>query len=187
MTDMNTAKNDTTNKVNDNVSSENDTNIEDILNELITRHKHIVELHKTHAKKIKSILKLYRKERKELIKKNNKQNKTSKDSNSAKRPNAFTTPTRISDKLCDFLKKPHGTLVSRTDVTKSISKYVKSNNLAVLENKRQFVPDKNLKNILSPLEEKDVNNGYTYFNLQRYLKNEFLKSPSTSSSTSVNA
>ena len=78
-------------------------------------------------------------------------------------------------------------MVSRTEVTKFISKYVKSNNLAVPENKRQFVPDKNLKNILGPLEEKDVNNGYTYFNLQRYLKNEFIKSPSTSSSTSVSA
>ena len=153
----------------------NHNDIEVAVIELLEQQNKLTELHKKHTKNIKMFLKLYRQERKEN-KKNLKQSKKVKDPNKVSRPNALTRPTKITDVLCDFLNKPHGSLVSRSDVTKSISKYIKSNKLYVPENKKQFIPDDNLKSILDPLEEKDINKGYTYFNLQRYIKNLFIKS-----------
>ena len=170
------------------VSTEVD--IETLVAELLKEQVEIAELHKQHTRKIKECMKLYKRERKQLSKKSKKV----KDPNAPKKPNAFTTPIKISDKLCAFLKKPKGSLMARTEVTKAISKYIKSNKLFVPENKKQFRPDSYLGNILSPLDGitkdkngvTDVEKGYTYFNLQRYIRGEFIK-PDTSSSNVVNA
>ena len=145
--------------------------IEDLVNALLKEHKDITELHKKHTRNIKECLKLYKREHKRYLKLLPKK----KDPNRPKKNNAFTTPTSISDNLCTFLKKPKGTLVARSNVTKAISKYIKSNNLFVPENKKQFIPDNNLSSILSPLKEKDLETGYTYFNLQHYIATEFTK------------
>ena len=155
-------------------------NIEEMVSTLLKEQSDIAALHKAHSRNIKEFLKLYKRERKSLTKKK----KTPKDPSLPKKPNVFTTPTKISDKLCQFLKKPKGSLVARTAVTKSISKYIKAHNLSVPENKKQFIPDDSLKNILSPLQEKDLENGYTYFNLQRYIRNEFIKTPTVSNQVS---
>jgi len=172
----------------ENVSTE--VNIETLMAKLLSEQVEIAELHKQHTRKIKECMKLYKRERKQLSKKSKKV----KDPNAPKKPNAFTTPIKISDKLCTFLKKPKGSLMARTEVTKAISKYIKSNKLFVPENKKQFRPDSYLGNILSPLDGitkdkngvTDVEKGYTYFNLQRYIRGEFIK-PDTSSSNAVNA
>ena len=160
--------------------------IEDLVNNLLKEHNEITELHRKHTRNIKECLKLYKREHKQYLKLLPKK----KDPNRPKRKNAFTTPTSISDNLCTFLKKPKGTLVARSDVTKAISKYIKSNSLFVPENKKQFVPDNHLSSILSPLKEKDLETGYTYFNLQHYIATEFIKktavdvqSPTASAST----
>ena len=155
--------------------------IEDLVNALLKEHGEITELHKKHTRNIKECLKLYKREHRKYLKLLPKQ----KDPNRPKKKNAFTTPTSISDNLCTFLKKPKGTLVARSDVTKAISKYIKSNNLFVPENKKQFIPDNNLSSILSPLKEKDLETGYTYFNLQHYIATEFIKKTSVNVQTST--
>lgn len=72
--------------------------------------------------------------------------------------------------------------VSRRDVNKYIHTYIKDNNLQNPENRRQIKPNKALQTILSPLSNEknkngttDLELGYNYFNLQKYIKHIFLK------------
>jgi len=151
--------------------------IEDLIDDLLKEQARISEIHKSQGRHIKELVKLYKREKKMFSKKHKKK----RDPSLPKKPNVFTTPTKLSDKLCSFLNKPTGTELARTEVTKAISKYIKKNNLSVPENKKQFIPDNNLMTILGPLQEKDLQKGYTYFNLQRYIRDEFVKTPSVQS------
>lgn len=91
--------------------------------------------------------------------------------------NGFAKPIKISEALCEFLGVSHGTEMARTAVTKEISKYVRENNLADKENGRRFHPDSKLKALLGkarfPVQKGGSENGYTYFNLQTYMKPHF--------------
>ncbi|MBM08862.1 MAG: hypothetical protein CMF69_04690 [Magnetovibrio sp.] len=88
-----------------------------------------------------------------------------------KKPSGFAVPMKISDKLCDFMKKPKGTEIARTEVTKYIIKYITDHNLQWKENKRIIKPDIKLKNLLDLKKNEEV----TYFNLQRYMNKHFIK------------
>jgi len=145
----------------------------------------IHKLTKSNTSTLKKIFKLYQKD---LHKLNKKQLKKSRkdDPNKPKRaPSGFAKPTKISNVLCDFLDIPHGELIARTDVTKKVTQYIKKQNLQVPENKRRFIPDTKLGSILSPLDgvkknkhgKTDLELGYTYFNLQKYLSWMFIKTP----------
>ena len=68
-----------------------------------------------------------------------KQNKQRK-----KRPQV---PLNLSNDLEKFLSVKHGTMLTKAAVMKSISSYIKEKNLQVKENKRQFVPNKELSKI----------------------------------------
>ena len=72
--------------------------------------------------------------------------------------------------------------LSRRDVNKFIHTYIKDNNLQNPENRRQIKPDSHLKKILSELSKEknkngtvDAEQGYTYFNLQKYIKHIFVQ------------
>jgi chromatin remodeling complex protein RSC6 len=80
-------------------------------------------------------------------------------------------PTLISDQLADFLTRPKGTLIARTEVTREINAYIRSNKLQDPENGRKINPDAKLKKLLAlkPTDE------LTYFNLQRYMSQHFQK------------
>ena len=100
---------------------------------------------------------------KEAIKNRNKGNR---------KPSGFATPTKISDDLCKFMKKPKQSEAARTEVTKYIISYIKENNLQSSNNKRIIKPDTALKSLLKPNKKEDI----TFFNLQRYMNKHFLKS-----------
>ena len=70
-----------------------------------------------------------------------KQNKEKK-----KRPQA---PLVLSKTLENFLSVEHGTKLTKAEVMKSISTYIKTKNLQVQENKRQFIPNKELSKIFN--------------------------------------
>jgi hypothetical protein len=38
----------------------------------------------------------------------------------------FNRHVAVSNEMCEFLRKSHGSLVSRTEVTKYVSKYIKA-------------------------------------------------------------
>ena len=100
-----------------------------------------------------------------------------KDPNAPKRePSGFAKPALISDELCSFLGKPQGTEMARTEVTKHLTQYIKSNSLQDASNRRKIIPDDKLRQLLHVTKKDEV----TYFNLQKYMKIHFPKSVSTS-------
>jgi chromatin remodeling complex protein RSC6 len=58
-------------------------------------------------------------------------------------------PLVLSTVLENFLSVEHGTLLTKAVVMKSISAYIKEKNLQVEENKRQFIPNKQLSKIFN--------------------------------------
>ena len=60
-----------------------------------------------------------------------------------KEPSGITKPSPISTELADFLGLPHDTLLARTETTKLITTYVKSNDLQDPENRRRFILTEN--------------------------------------------
>ena len=87
-----------------------------------------------------------------------------------KKPSVFTKPQQITDDLCVFLGKPKGTQISRSDVTRGVMDYVKKHSL---NNKQDINPDAALRKLLKVTEAEKV----TILNLQRYLKNHYVKAP----------
>ena len=90
-------------------------------------------------------------------------------------PSGFVKPTRISDELAKFLEKPAGTEMARTDVTREINKYIRSNNLQDKENGRKINPDSKLSTLLKLKKTDEL----TYFNLQKYMSPHFSKATAT--------
>lgn len=102
---------------------------------------------------------------------NSKKNKRSGN----RLPSGFVRPTLISEELARFLGKEIGTEMARTSVSKEINLYIRTHELQDKANGRQINADKNLATLLN-LKEGDV---LTYFNLQRYMKHHFIKTPPT--------
>lgn len=88
-----------------------------------------------------------------------------------RQPSGFVKPTKISDELAKFLDKPVGTEMARTEVTKQINAYIKSNKLQDNANGRHINPDAKLKALLKLKSSDEL----TYFNLQKYMSPHFTK------------
>ena len=88
-------------------------------------------------------------------------------------PSGFIKPAKISEDLANFLGKPVGIEMARTEVSKEINNYIRSNNLKDPANGRNINPDAKLSTLLK-LEKDDK---LTYFNLQKYMKHHFIKEP----------
>ena len=86
-------------------------------------------------------------------------------------PSGFVKPTRISDELAKFLDKPSGSEMARTEVTRDINKYIRTNNLQDKENGRKINPDTKLAALLKLKKTDEL----TYFNLQKYMSPHFAK------------
>jgi len=114
-------------------------------------------------KSMKTLVKL-------VIKENDKKEKILKKERDRKEkarlsPSGFAKPTDISTEMCDFLEIAHGTLMSRTEVTKNINTYVSKNNLKDPVNGRIIRPDAPLKKLLRVKDGDEV----TFFHMQRLL------------------
>ena len=86
-------------------------------------------------------------------------------------PSGFVKPTRISDELANFLEKPSGSEMARTEVTRDINKYIRLHNLQDSTNGRKINPDAKLAALLKLKKTDEL----TYFNLQRYMSPHFEK------------
>lgn len=87
-----------------------------------------------------------------------------------RKPSGFAVPSKISPELCEFMQKPSGSEVARTEVTQFIISYIKDNNLPCATNRKIIKPDEALKKLLG-----NGDNELTYFNLQRYMNKHFIK------------
>ena len=89
-------------------------------------------------------------------------------------PSVFVKPTLISDELAAFLGKEKGSEVARTTVSKEINAYIRAAKLQDPTNGRKINPDAKLAKLLKIGKCDEL----TYFNLQRYMKHHFIKTPS---------
>lgn len=86
-------------------------------------------------------------------------------------PSGFARPGPITHELSVFLGTPKGEPVARTTVTKQMSTYIKENNLQNPERKREIVLD----NSLAKLFNKKTGDTIEYFEIQKLLKNHYIK------------
>lgn len=115
----------------------------------------------------KNLEKMYARELKASQKLNTKRKR--KSGNRA--PSGFVKPTRISDELAQFLDKPIGSEMARTDVTKDINLYIRTHKLQDVTNGRKIIPDKKLATLLKIKQNEEL----TYFNLQKFMSIHFAK------------
>ena len=85
-----------------------------------------------------------------LVKQSDKSNKIK-----TKRPQV---KMNISKDLLNFLSVDKGTKLTKAEVMKSVSNYIKEKNLQVQEDKRKFIPDKDLSKIfgIAPKNAKNM-------------------------------
>ena len=88
-----------------------------------------------------------------------------------RKASGFAVPSKISKDLSKFMGKPEGSEMARTEVTKYIIQYIKNNNLPDKNNKKVINPDNALKSLLNIKPNEEV----TYFNLQKYMNQHFVK------------
>ena len=114
---------------------------------------------------IKGLEKNVKKQMKKYERDIKKQSKMSK-----KKPSGFAMPTKVSEKLSNFMGLTEGQQVARTEVTKYIINYIKSNNLQNPDNNQSIIPDVKLKSLF------DNHDGeITYFNIQKHMNKHFIK------------
>lgn len=113
----------------------------------------------------RTLCKFYARERREMVRLAKKGGRRQGNA----KPSGFAKPGYISPELCNFLGKPNGTEMARTDVTKYLTTYIKDHNLQNQANKKEILCDKALKGLLQP----DKDDIITYFNLQSYMKRHY--------------
>ena len=133
-------------------------------------HQKVADLTST-LRELQTHLKSVQKELVKLVKANVKKSKSRASTGGKKTPSGFAKPTKLSDALCDFLAIPHGSELARTEVTRKINAYIKEEKLQDEKDKRIIHPDAKLATVLE-YKDGDVVN---FFNLQRSLKNCFIK------------
>lgn len=84
--------------------------------------------------------------------------------------NGFNRKQKVTDKLRDFLGLGPDDLVSRSEVTKAINRYIIEKGLKHPENGRVLVMDDKLRDLLQPGDTQ-----VTYLNLQKFLSPHYVK------------
>jgi len=128
--------------------------------QLNSLQQHIRTLEKQVRKEIKSATKVL---------------KTKDKPKKPKAPSGFAKPTKVTKELCEFMEKPEGTEIARTEVTKTLSQYIKTNNLQEKgeNSKNRINPDAKLKNLLGLNNDETEN--LTYFTIQKHMNKHFIK------------
>lgn len=121
------------------------------------------------VKEMIATVKALQKDHAKLVKQTTK--KPKKTSSGPRTLSGFAKPSLLSDEICDFMGVARGTSLARTEVTRMINEYIKTNNLQDKEDKRNIIPDAKLKKILNLSSEDKL----TYFNLQKHMKHHFTK------------
>lgn len=125
------------------------------------------------AKELILTVKLLKKDNVKAQKQNGKRQRKAPVEGGAKRPaSGITKPTKLSDDLCDFLGVPKGTSLARTEVTKIINTYIKTNKLQDEKDRRTIHPDAKLSKILLPIPS---DKKLSFFNMQSFIKHQFIK------------
>lgn len=148
-----------------NVSGENSVVVQEEFSQVLTQLNGLKTLCSSVISQIKGLEKNVKKQMKKYERDIKKQSKMSK-----KKPSGFAMPTKVSEKLSNFMGLTEGQQVARTEVTKYIINYIKTNNLQNPNNNQSIIPDVKLKSLF------DNHDGeITYFNIQKHMNKHFLK------------
>ncbi len=148
------------------VATDSETSISDNFAEFIQKFQTMLSSFSSLKAELKTLERKTMRQIKIVQKLNNK-----KKRKGTRAPSGFVKPSPISDELANFLGKPQGCEMARTDVTREINKYIRAHSLQDKDNGRKINPDTLLCKLLKV--EPDVN--LTYFNLQRYMGPHFPK------------
>lgn len=140
---------------------------EDIYMQFETVYSHFAEI-KNKMTELQSEIKHLEKNLKKTFKNSEKKTKTTKK----REPSGFAKPTKVTKELCDFMNKPEGSEIARTEVTKVLVQYIKDNKLQEQEKtKNKIIPDKKLSLLLGLKDSEE--NELTFFNIQKYMNKHF--------------
>ena len=123
---------------------------------LVSLRSEVNELKRQHARELRAA---------------NKANKRRK-TNANRAPSGFVKPTLISNELAAFLGKPEGSVLARTEVTREVNAYIRTQKLQDKDNGRKINPDAKLLKLLKLKKGDEL----TYFNLQKFMAAHFAKS-----------
>ena len=131
-------------------------------------------LFKMQITNLQKVVKTVEKDVKKELKNINRDKKKEKPK-TKRAPSGFAKPTKVTKELCEFMNKPEGSEIARTEVTKAVVNYIKENNLIELgeDSKNKIVPDEKLKSLLG-IHDEELND-LTYFNIQKYMNKHFVK------------
>jgi upstream activation factor subunit UAF30 len=118
---------------------------------------------------LKSLLKLVRKMR------TKQEDPTGEKAKARASNNGFNRPIEVSGELKTFLNLAEGEVVSRSEVTRRINKYITENNLKHPDNGRVIILDDKLQALLKPTDGTQV----TFLNVQKYISPHYVKASST--------
>lgn len=97
--------------------------------------------------------------------------KKTKNKSSSRPLSGFAVPSRLTDELYEFLKIQKGTLIARKDVTKMMNEYIIEHDCRDDTDKRKIIPNEALQELFNCGPEEQI----TYFNLQSYMKQHYVK------------
>jgi chromatin remodeling complex protein RSC6 len=130
--------------------------------------------------KIKQMEKNVKKELKNVDKINNKNKNSIKKT---KLPSGFAKPTLVTNQLCEFMNRPIGTEIARTEVNKHLISYIKHNDLQDKTNKTIIIPDNKLKNLLGINLDSETEIPLTFFTIQKYMNQHFISNKNNNTNT----
>ena len=142
---------------------------EDIYMQFETVYSHFTEIKNKMTDLQKEMKNLEKNLKKEL---KNSEKYLKPKTNKKREPSGFAKPTKVTKELCEFMNKPEGSEIARTEVTKALVQYIKDNKLQEQENaKNKIIPDKKLSLLLGLNDSEE--NELTFFNIQRYMNKHF--------------
>ena len=129
----------------------------------------------TLQQQLKTVEKNVKKELKSI-----KKNKNNDILKPKRNPSGFAKPTKVTKELCEFMNKPEGSEIARTEVTKVLVSYIKTNNLLEQgeDAKNKIIPDEKLKNLLGVSDEELID--LNYFNIQKFMNKHFYSNKNNS-------
>jgi upstream activation factor subunit UAF30 len=97
--------------------------------------------------------------------------------------NGFNRPQNITHDLAEFLGVDDSEMLSRSEVTRRVNKYIRDNDLKHPDNGRIIVMDDKIKNLLKPPDGIQI----SFLNMQRYLSPHYVKAEGAESSVVTEA
>ena len=95
------------------------------------------------------------------------------DKKSKSRKKRPQDPMALSKTLCEFLGVAEDTHMTKADVMKQISAFIKENNLQIAEDKRRFIPNKKLSALFNVKVTKETK--MTFVEINKYITQHLTK------------